>query len=598
MIISTLRRTFSLLPTEQKKRAAHTLGFGLGTAIIDVAGVASVLPFLAVASSPETIKTTKALDAVYVVLGFTSDSGFLIFLGLLSFVILVGGAVMRTVSTYKTNSFIHTNRYVLSSRLFETYLSQPYAFFLGRNTADLSKEIYNEVNIAASQVLSPGLSIIIYGVTVTMMIALLLVVDPAITVVAVLILGLSYWSIYLFVRKRSAAIGKARAIASRDRFEATEAALGGAKTVKVMALERIFLARYRKASQAEERYLALNATISQIPRNAIEALALGGVLLIVLFMLVRQGQDSSVTLATILPKLGLFALVGYRMLPGLQAIYQAIMTIRFAGNGLDRFFADMELSGQKSPLPQANLPRLKLARSFNLSDVTFRYNAGSATGLSSVSLAIPHGSRVGIVGTTGAGKTTLVDVMLGLLKPDSGRISVDGVIVDDENRTAWQANIGYVPQDIYLLDASIIENIAISAGSAPVDIERVRECLRLANLLDFVENELADGLNTGVGQRGVRLSGGQRQRIGIARALYRDPQFIVFDEATSALDTATERDVIDAIHNLAGEKTIVMVAHRLSTIRECNFIVVMEHGRLKASGTYAELVGRGIIHDV
>lgn len=593
MIPKAVPKAFSVLPKKQRKDARLTAGFGLLTALVDVVSVVSVMPFLAVASDPDKIDTSATLSRAYNVLGFETHTQFLVFLGLGCIGFIVAGAILRTISAHKMHTFLHMSRYALGSKLIENYLSQPYPFFLRRNSAAMAKEIFNEVAVVVSQIISPGMSIFVNGVTITLMAILLMLVDPFTTLIAVGLLGSAYFSVYRFVRNRSEAIGRARSVASEARYQAADAALGGAKTVKVMNLEPDFIAQYRAASLREELCLARYETLSQVPRNAIEALALGGVVCIVLTML--MGGKSQGGLSTMLPQLGLFAFAGFRMLPGLQAIYHAFTTIRFAGTGLDRFFSDIILPAHQDSLKRSGRPPLGLARDLEFRGVTYRYDRARAAGLNDISFVIPRGSRVGIIGTTGAGKTTLVDVLLGLLRPQLGAFLVDGVPVDDANLSAWQYSIGYVPQDIYLLDATVAENVAIGRRTGALDERRVKECLRIACILDFVEIELSNGIHTSVGQRGIRLSGGQRQRIGIARALYNDPTVIVFDEATSALDHATELEVMQAITNLDDEKTVVMIAHRLSTVRNCDFIVVMEAGKITQTGAFEELQEQGLI---
>lgn len=322
----------------------------------------------------------------------------------------------------------------------------------------------------------------------------------------------------------------------------------------------------------------------------LKAVALGGILFFVLFLLLTHGGD----LNAVLPVLGLYAFTSIRLFPALQQVYSGMTGLRFSRPMLDKLHAD--LLKNPAPAPEeiladpAAVAPLGLREALEFDDVRYAYPKAERTALAGLSLTIPARTTVGIVGGTGAGKTTAVDLLLGLLEPQGGAIRVDGVALDAGNRRAWQNSIGYVPQQIYLTDDTVSANIAFGLQGAEIDQAAVERAARIAELHDFVTRDLPQGYETQVGERGVRLSGGQRQRIGIARALYHDPDILVLDEATSALDNVTEKVVMDAVHNLGHAKTIVLIAHRLSTVRDCDTIFMLEQGRLVAQGSYDDLL--------
>jgi ABC-type multidrug transport system fused ATPase/permease subunit len=328
--------------------------------------------------------------------------------------------------------------------------------------------------------------------------------------------------------------------------------------------------------------------VSTVPRFAIEAIAFGGVILLALSLMLRY-QDSADSLGHILPLLGFYAFAGYRVMPALQGIYQSLTLLRAGAATVDGIAADLAGRDLLPVLPEIPATPLPFAATVELVNLGFQYPASETASLQGISLTIKAGTTLGIVGPTGAGKTTLVDLFLGLLTPDQGEIRVDGTTVTPQNLRSWQADLGYVPQDIFLLDASVSENIALGRKPEDIDPARVREATRMAQILDFVETQMPQGFATPVGERGVRLSGGQRQRIGIARALYNNPGILVFDEATSALDNLTEQEVVRAINDLSGTKTILLIAHRISTVRDCDQILVMERGRMVGLGRYDDL---------
>ena len=343
-----------------------------------------------------------------------------------------------------------------------------------------------------------------------------------------------------------------------------------------------------RSFEAPSRELALatgnNAVVAMLPRYALEALAFGGIVLIVLYLL-REQQD----LQAIIPILGLYAFAGYRLMPSLQQIFHGLTNIRFNAAALDQLIADLPAAGSTAVSTPA-APALRLRDSIRLRGVTFRYATAKETLFEGLDLEIRAATTVAFVGETGSGKTTLVDLILGLLRPGAGSIEIDGVPLTEENVRRWQANLGYVPQSIFLTDDTVTRNIAFGLPDEEIDREAVERAARAASIDRFIRTELPRGYETVVGERGVRLSGGQRQRIGIARALYQDPEVLVFDEATSSLDSLTEEAVLQAVHDLAGSKTILMIAHRLSTVRDCDRIFLLSGGEIVACGRYEDLV--------
>lgn len=324
-----------------------------------------------------------------------------------------------------------------------------------------------------------------------------------------------------------------------------------------------------------------------MPRNAFEIVVQGGLLIVLMVLLIWSGHD----LPSIVPMLGLYAFAGLRLLPALQEIYVNLTKISFCHAALDRLSSDLALAEPPvDPRKFRQTERLPLRRQLELRGVSYAYPNATRPALADISICIEARTTVGFVGATGAGKTTLVDVILGLLEPQDGEVLVDGTSIHPDQVRAWQRSIGYVPQNIFLADDTVAGNIAFGVSPQRIDLAAVERAAKCAELHDFVVDGLPDGYQTMIGERGIRLSGGQRQRIGIARALYHDPDVLIFDEATSALDNLTERAVMDAIHKLTHVKTILVIAHRLSTVRPCDRIFLLDRGRFKAAGTFSELL--------
>ena len=359
--------------------------------------------------------------------------------------------------------------------------------------------------------------------------------------------------------------------------------LGGVKEVKVGGLEHGYLRRYERASERYSRRRTTQQVIGTVPRDFLEIVAIGGMLLVILVLLLRNDGD----LAAALPVIALYAFAGLRLLPVIQHFYGAMVQLRTGRPALDALYADLTEEATGPDLVEP--PPMPLQRAIELDRVSFAYPNAERRALTEITLAIPAQTTVGFVGRTGAGKSTIVDVILGLLEPQQGALRVDGTLIDRTNVRAWQRAVGYVPQQIFLADESVAANIAFGLPPERIDRAAVERAARMAMLHDFVVEELPRGYDTPIGERGGRLSGGQRQRIGIARALALDPAVLVLDEATSALDNLTEKAVMDAVKNLAHRKTIIMIAHRLTTVKDCDLVVRMEGGRIEAMGRFEEV---------
>lgn len=584
-----LKKFLFLLSPHEKRRGLLVLAMMVVMAVLEVAGVASVMPFLSVLGDPGVVHSNPVLAYLFQTLDFSSVNAFLIALGAGAFALILFSALYRAVTLYAINRYVEMRRHSIGKRLLETYLRQPYAFFLDRHSSDLAKGILSEVDQLVSQVLRPGIQMVAYGLVLVAMVVLLVVINPLAAGTVAVVIGTLYTVIYLAVRGVLARIGEDRLRANRGRFTAAGEALGGIKDIKLLGQEQAYLARFHGPSLRQARHMATTQTLSQVPKFLIEAVAFGGILVMALVLTATQGGVGQGSVGEVLPMLGLYAFAGYRMLPAAQKIYNGLARVRFGGAAVASVYRDLAERSALTELPKTPRPPLKPERTISLKNLSYTYPNAPGPTLKAINLTIPVGSSVGIVGGTGAGKTTLVDVLLGLLRPEKGVIAVDGSPVTEDRLPNWQQGLGYVPQEIFLTDSTIAENIALGVPPEEIDHRQVERCARMAHLHDFIVQELPEGYDTVAGERGVRFSGGQRQRIGIARALYREPSILVFDEATSALDTATEQAVMEAIEALHHQKTVILIAHRLETVHGCDQVVLLEHGQVVAQGTYDEL---------
>ncbi|MCG5524334.1 ABC transporter ATP-binding protein/permease [Ectothiorhodospira haloalkaliphila] len=550
--------------------------------LAQMVAVLSVMPFLSLVGDPSLVHTNDFLSNTYARLGFEETQSFLFFLGAICFTAFLVAIGTQATTQWAMTRFSYTQQYKLSQRLMTRYLSLPYAFFLARNSADLSKTTLHETMQAISGGLLPVMRLAAYGTSAGLIILLLLIMNPVLSVTIALVLAGVYGIIYYISRSWLSRIGKKRVRANQARFTVAAEAFGGAKEIRLLGCEHHYIRRYSAAGHAFARHQSNATLFNVLPQYGIEALAFGGVLALVVFLVATEGG-----LGAALPLLGLYALAGKQLIPAFQKIFSAIADLRFNSAAIDNVLTDLkrEHPVQDAPSTEKVTP-IQLKHKLTCRDLYFRYPDAERFALQNLNLAIFANRTTGIIGSSGAGKSTLVDVLLGLLSPSKGEIYVDDVKLTDTNLRSWQLSLGYVPQQIYLADDTVSANIAFGVPKEDIDWTRVVEAAKMANLHDFVTGELQHGYETILGDRGIRLSGGQRQRIGIARALYRNPSVLVFDEATSALDNNTEKSVMDAIYNLAGRKTIIIVAHRLSTIRQCDEIFLMNQGTVLAQGSW------------
>ena len=584
--MKTLTKLLFLLNTHQRKRAYFLLVMLIVMAFMDMIGVASILPFMAVLTNPSLIETNYILSSMFDFLnpfGLANHQEFIIFLGLLVFLLLIVSLSFKAITTYVQVRFVQMCEYNLGKHLVESYLHQPYSWFLNRHSSDLGKTILSEVGSVTSGGIKPFMELIAKSLIAFALITLLIIADPMIALIVGFSLTSIYGIIFFFIRNYINKIGEQRLKNNQIRFTTVSEAFGAAKEVKVGGLEEAYVRLFSNAAKIVALTKSSSQAISQLPRFILEAIAMGGILLITLYITSKTGSFNNA-----LPLISVYVFAGYRLIPALQQVYAAIAQLAFIEPSLDRLIDDLK------NLKPFNKNKDKEILSFNnsivLRNVNYSYPNVSKTTLKDINLVIPAKSKIGFIGHTGSGKTTVVDIILGLLEPKKGTLEIDQNIITSKNLRSWQKLIGYVPQHIYLSDDTVAANIAFGKDSESINQEAVEKASKIANLHQFVIEELPNKYQTTIGERGVRLSGGQRQRIGIARALYNNPKLLILDEATSALDNQTEEVVMDAINNLNEDTTLILIAHRLNTVKKCDKIFLLEKGQLKNEGKFHELM--------
>jgi len=538
-------------------------------------------------SDPSSVENNAILRELYQRSGAEDVDAFVVIMGFGFLLVLFTSLGFKAVSQWAQIRFTKMRVYAVGYRLTERYLAQPYSWFLVRHTSRLTTTILSEVNKVISGSLFPAMQLIAHGVVALFLLAFLIFIEPILAISAAIALGGAYGLIYGLFRVPLSRFGRWRQSANLQRFKVTQETFGGIKDVKVRGIEHLMVERFNKPSFDTAHQEIRIDIIKQIPGFFMQAFVFGGIVAIMLYL---RGVHGSMLGA--LPIVATFAFAGYRLMPALQSIYKQLTSLRSMGPALDLLIEDLHnLDPIVDHTALNEVERMAPSREgIRLEGVYFRYPGAETCALKDLHIEIPPNKQVALVGATGSGKSTTVDLILGLLQPEKGQITVDGTPINASNVRSWQRAIGYVPQDIFLSDDTIAGNIAFGLPDKQIDHEAVVKAAKVANLHEFVVNELPESYQTHVGERGTRLSGGQKQRIGIARALYHDPDVIVMDEATSALDNTTERAIMEAVNNLAGQKTIIMIAHRLSTVRQSDIIYFLESGEVVAKGSYEELL--------
>jgi ABC-type multidrug transport system fused ATPase/permease subunit len=439
------------------------------------------------------------------------------------------------------------------------------------------------VDNVLGSIVAPLIELIAKSLITISIFVLLLLVDIKTSLIVSFLLGGSYGIIYKLSSSYISKLGEDRLEKNQQLFTSINDAFGALKEIKVGGLEKVYVKRFSDPAETIAKNGAYSTIVRDLPRYVLEAVAFGGIILLVLYLMIQKGNFNNA-----LPIISLYAFAGYRLMPAMQQIYASFSKFVFIGPSLDKIYDDFKsLKSSETKFPHTTIEFNKM---INLKNINFNYPNTSQTALKNLSLTISANTTVGFVGATGSGKTTTVDIILGLLEAQNGNLVVDDKIITKQNINSWQRYIGYVPQHIFLSDDTVAANIAFGIDIKNINQEAVEKAAKIANLHEFVSDELPKKYKTKIGERGVRLSGGQRQRVGIARALYNKPKLLILDEATSALDNQTEKAVMEAVNNLSKSITIIIIAHRLNTVKNCDKIFLLEKGQLKNEGKFEELI--------
>lgn len=604
---SLIKELFSLLTPSQRKRFYTLQILVILMAIMELLGIASIGPFMALVADSQLIETNATLAYLYELSGLETANQFLFAVGVGVLTALTVASVISIITSWRLSLFAFSVGTEIADRLYTHYLNQNWLFHTSGSSAQLTKQIATESQRVTQQIIKPLTNLNARAVLALLISTAIILYNPLVALTGLAVFLTGYIIIYKLVRKRVVRNGKCISTANAQRFRLMNEGFGGIKDVLLLDRKEDFINQFNQTGKTLARAQGVNAALSETPRYFMELLAFGAMISLVLVLLIMHNG----ILSQVLPVLAVYALAGFKLLPALQQVYSSITQIKGNAAAFEAIKPDLIASRHAELDLASTRPRVKHgatlsshaeqpprhseldsdSKTLHLQNITFTYPKANKPALNNISLSIPLNTTVGFVGESGSGKSTTIDLILGLIDPQEGQVLLDQTPITPANKRAWQNHIGFVPQSIFLSEGTIAENIAFGIKKEEINLEDVQKAVKLAHLEELV-NSLPDELNTKVGERGVKLSGGQRQRIGIARALYNNASILVFDEATSALDGITEKIIMDAIHELSGQRTIILIAHRLKTVQQCNTIFLMEQGNLVDQGSYQELIER------
>ncbi len=579
-----------LLSTKEKRKLVILLFMMIIGSMLEVAGIGILPVFIAIVAKPQLLEKYTLIHNVLVNLGIVSSSDLLISGSIAIILVFILKNIFITFLNYTKAKVIYHIQLRMSYDLFSRYLSAPYTFHLKRNSSELLSNVYDSVKIVIGGVMLPLMSIIMEFLLILLTIGLLLSIETAITLSTIIIFtatGLIYLKV---TKKKSMSFGQELNVLRTIVYKVVYESFGGTKEIKVLNRDRFYVNQFYKSSKRNAEALTHQAYINGLSKPILETIAITTILVIAIFL-----EKKNDNVESILPILALFGFASVRLMPSINQIIGGFSSIRYSLPAIDPVYNDLQALtkeyASRITEEKASL-QINFENEIRFEKVSYTYPEAETPSLKNVDLRISKGKAVAFVGASGAGKTTIVDLLLGLLKPASGKILIDQNDLQ-LNISSWQKKIGYIPQHIFLADNTIRNNIALGVEEKEIDDTKVWNAIKLAQLETLV-NELPSGIQTEIGEKGVRLSGGQRQRIGIARALYHNPEVLIMDEATSALDNLTEKYIVEEIERLKGIRTVIIIAHRLTTVQNCDSIYYMEKGELKDSGTFNELLEKNL----
>ncbi|MFA0441920.1 ABC transporter ATP-binding protein [Vibrio sp. 10N.222.51.C12] len=585
---NSIKELYSILSKKQKKRILKLQFLVITMAVLELVSVSSIAPFMALIGDLSLLESSGPISNIYVMTGVSNPKDFVFILGIVLLLVLTISTVFSVLTVWRLSTFAYDTGTEIADRLFNYYVENDWLFHMQNNSSHLIKQIAGDSQRVTNNVLQPLLQLNAKFVLAVVLCSALVIYRWEVAVGGLVVFSIAYILLFKVVRSRLDNNGKLISKLTEERYKIMSEVFGGIKELLLMGRRDNAKRNFKNSGIDLAKCQGINTAIGSTPRYIMELIAFGSIISLLLYLYSKYDGNIS----EILPVISLCALAGFKLLPAFQTIYTSIAQIRGNIAAFDAIKHDMLASKDFESIGDGtgsnNLGNIK---DIELDNVVFSYPGSRKPSLNKISFKIEPQTTVAFVGASGAGKTTLIDMILGLLEPHKGKMVVSGTVMNQHNKRNWQDKIGYVPQSIFLTEGSILQNVAFGLDDCNIDVKKVRTALNQAELLNYVDG-LPDGLETNVGERGVKLSGGQRQRIGIARALYHDPEVLVFDEATSALDGITEKTIMDAINLMGDDKTIIIIAHRLKTIENADVIYYLDKGLITDQGTYDDLLNK------
>ena len=579
-----IKKLFQLLDKKEKKLVYLIICMTFLMAIIEMLGILSIMPFLTFLMDSSSVLKNIYLKELYNFFSYEDSNEFLFLLGSITLCFFIISTVFKGFTAYFIYRFSYMREYSIGRRLVEGYLNESYNYFLEKNSSDLVKTVLSETSEVVGKGIMPMIELFAQIIICFILFSLIIFIDPFVAFCVSLSIGSSYLLMYFLIKNFIQKTSEDRFNANKKRYKILNEALIGIKEVKIFGFEKKISKEFGFYSKSMAQNLSFMMILKQVPRYTIEIIAFGGLLLIILF-----SMRDSYNMDTLIPKIAVYGFIGYRIMPSIQSIFNNIANLKYINKSLDSLLLDYKSKNKISMIDDHSKNIFTLTKSIELKNAFFKYKNDSKYILNNLNIKIKAKSIVGIVGKTGSGKTTLVDIILGLLRLQSGQLLFDKKRLTKNNLRNFQKNCAYVPQNIFLIDDTIKANIAFGIKNDDIDMNKLQQAAKMADIYDYIINLTPKGFDTKVGDRGIKISGGQRQRIGLARALYKQPTLLILDEGTSALDIHTETKIMKSIFKLQEKITIILVAHRFSTIKKCNTIFIMENGEVASYGDYEYL---------
>ena len=579
-MLDIFKKSIQLIESSEHKKLIILLAMIIVMGILEAMGTFFIIPFIYIVTKPETISTNIYIAAIFRLCKLDNIKNFIFLSGIFLFGFVLFGYLFRALTIWKIINFAHRHTYHISNRLIGIYLKQPYSWLANQNSTRISNMILTEVNLVTTQVLLPELEIVSNFIVSCCIGTLLLIISPLIAFSSVLIFGGAYFVTYRIQNRKIVKLGKERLKAQNDCFKVAHEILGGIKEIKVAGLETEQVINFEKPSKTLFAKRAGIQILTELPQYIFQTVAFGGLILFLLLYVVWQNQKMDL----VIPLLAFYSFATLKLIPSFQRMYRSFSYINFNKQLLDNIIEDLNLLktvNVNSSNQEGNTgSNSRIKDHISLRDVSYTYKNGSFYSLKNISFDIPVNTKTALIGKSGSGKSTVADLIMGLLEPDSGAIYIHGFKLTASLIRSWQSKIGYVPQHIFLTDSSIASNIAFGVPANEIDEAALEKAAVAAEIHDYIIHHLEKGYQTIIGENGVSLSGGQRQRIGIARALYKHPELLVFDEATNALDAPTEEKIFENISKMGYTKTMLVITHRVSILAHFDQVIQFENGRI------------------